>query len=343
MDVYDVAGYHLRGMVHGLSALGLPAELLMREAGIDRRALDDPEMRFAEAQLFGLWVHAERLYGKPEFGLALALNIPFGRLELVDYLVAACPDVGSGLECLARHARLCASGFYFKLAQGAHDAELGTTMVLEHRHGVELLPRSLVEYLWALLITRFRSICGAQIRPVLLLRALPAGPAALFREALGRSPELADTDALFVPHAQWQLSNPRRDPMLSRLLEAHASDVRARLPEEGFEATVRSAVVAALHLGDPSIQQVGARLGLSPRTLQRRMDAAGTTFQDLVDQVRRELALHYLSRTQLSLTEISDLLAYAEPSAFGRAFRRWTGHTPASFREQQRAARVSVS
>lgn len=334
MHGYDVAGYHVRGVVHGLFALGLDVHGLLRDAGIERRALEDPEARFAEAQLFALWLQAEQRYGKPAFGLALAMHIPFGRLELVDYLIAACPTVGAGIESLQHHAKLCASGFSFRLESDSRTSEPGKTVFLEHRHGVECLPRSLVEYLWMLVILRLRGACGSAFTPELALRKLPEGPTLAYRDALGRAPKQSDADAMFVSESQWQLENPRRDPCLRPLLEAHARDVSARLPEEGFQAAARYAVIAALHRGEPSITYVAARLGLTPRTLQRRLEDDATTFQELVDLVRRELALRYLEQTQLSLGEISALLAYAEPSAFGRAFRRWTGTTPAHFRRE---------
>jgi AraC-like DNA-binding protein len=121
--------------------------------------------------------------------------------------------------------------------------------------------------------------------------------------------------------------------MLSGLLHSHARDVTQRLPEAGFPAAALEAIEESLRHGDPAIRKVAARLGLTTRTLQRRLDESlGTTFHALVEQTRRDLSLRYLRETRLSLAEISGLLAYSEPSAFGRAFHRWTGTTPATFR-----------
>ncbi|MET0386875.1 MAG: AraC family transcriptional regulator ligand-binding domain-containing protein [Polyangiales bacterium] len=331
MQSYDIAGYHLRGMLQGFRRLGLDTDALLRQAQIESSILQNPEVRFDEAQVLALWMNAEASYAQPGFGLTLALHIPFGGLELVDYLVATCSSVGTGLECLDHHARLCASGFYFRIEEGGRESP-GKLLYLEHRHGIELLPRSLVEYLGSMVITRLRAFCGPYFQPLFRLRQAPEGPSAAYRDAYGRAPELGAGDVLFVTDAQWKLENPRRDPTLGTLLHAHARDVCERLPEADFESRVRSAIVEALHLGRTSIQHVGARLALSPRTLQRRLEENGTTFQAVFDAVRNEFAVHYLSSTQLSLTEISHLLAYTDPSTFGRAFRRWTGTSPAEFR-----------
>ena len=121
MRTYDVAGYHIRGLLHGLRALRLDVEQLLRDCSIDQATLDDTEVRFAELQVGMLWLYAQQRYGKPTFGFDLATRIPLGKLELIDYLVAACPTVGAGIECLVHHARLCASGFTYRIDDGVHD------------------------------------------------------------------------------------------------------------------------------------------------------------------------------------------------------------------------------
>lgn len=85
-----------------------------------------------------------------------------------------------------------------------------------------------------------------------------------------------------------------------------------------------------------TLRQVAQRLHLSERSLQRRLDAEGTRFADLVDEVRRELALRYIADERLALGEVAYLLGFAEPSPFHRAFKRWTGTTPTAARRARR-------
>lgn len=337
MQSYDVAGYHIRGLLEGLRILRIDVDRLLRDLSIDRTTLEDPEVRFAAPQVFMLWVYAQQRYGKPTFGFDLACRVPIGKLELIDYLVSACPTVGAGIECLVHHSRLCASGFSYRIDEVKHEGEAGKLLVADHHMPTAGLPSSMAEYSWTCLVARFRQVCGRAFAPVLFLRERPEAPAAEQLEVLGRLPVIGDQEALFVPYEQWELPNPRRDPMLQKLLIAHAKDVAARLPEDDFLSMLQGAIVAALHRGDPSIERVASRLGLTARTLQRRLEAEGTAFQELLDKLRQELAVRYLAGTRLSLTEIGNMLAYSDATAFGRAFRRWTGHSPAAYRERERA------
>lgn len=336
MHTYTVAGYQIRGLLDGLRSLQLDVDQLLRDCQIDRATLEDPEMRFAELQVGMLWLNAQARYGKPTFGFDLTTRIGFGKLELIDYLVGACPTIGAGIECLVHHSRLCASGFAYRIDEFTHEGVAGKRLVADHHRPVAALPFSMAEYSWGSLVARFRQFVSKDFRPVLWLRQRPQVSTAELLDVLGNIPEIGEEEALFVPNTQWEIENPRRDPMLHKLILAHAKDVASRLPESDFLSTLQAAIVSTMHQGDPSIGRVATRLGLTPRTLQRRLEAEGLAFQDVLEQLRREMALRYLA-SPLSLTEISALLAYADSSAFGRAFRRWTGRSPAAFRQEQRA------
>jgi AraC-like DNA-binding protein len=342
MHTNDIAGYHIRGLLHGLCALRLDVDQILRDSHIDRATLEDPEVRFAGLQVALLWMYAEQSYRKPTFGIDLASRIPFGRLELVDYLVGASPTIGAGLECLVHHSRLCASGFKYRIDNVTHDGVAGRRLVADHEQPIAALPPSMAEYTWGCMVIRARDMIGKGFTPVLTLRQRPQISNAELMDLLGHIPELGSEESLFVPNAQWDMENPRRDPMLHTLLKAHARDVEARLPADDFLSTLQGAIVSTMHQGDPSIVRVATRLGLTSRTLQRRLEADGLVFQKVLEDLRHEMALRYLDSSRLSITEVSQLLAYADASAFGRAFRRWTGHSPAAFRQRQRAEPMSV-
>jgi AraC-like DNA-binding protein len=101
---------------------------------------------------------------------------------------------------------------------------------------------------------------------------------------------------------------------------------------DGFVGRVQSFVADTLRERAPSLRAIARRLHMSPRTLQRRLEAYGTSFHALVDDLRRELALAYLADPRLSLAEISFLVRFSGRSAFHRAFRKWTGRTPLQHR-----------
>lgn len=329
----DIAGYHVRGAVAGLTAL-MPTAVagLLEVAQIVPVRLRQPEARFPEDQVLALLSAAAQHHGDPCFGLVLAQHIPLGRLELLDYLVLASPDVGTALEAMAHHAGLCASGFTYQLTRGQWADHEGVWVRLEHPLGLAALPHFVIEYLWGVLVYRIRSVCGGVFCPQLFLRQVRQQAQRSYRAVFGGVPELGEADEMFVPAEQWRLANPKCDPLLQELLSAHARDVMARLPQPGLLGAARAELAQALRLGEAGIEAVARRMGLSTRTLQRQLSAADCTYQELLDDVRRDQALRYMTHTRLSLKEISELLAYSEPSAFGRAFRRWTGNSPAAYR-----------
>ena len=339
MQTYDIAGYHLRGLVRGFAALDLDVEAMLREADIPKEALDDTERRFSEPQMGQLWMAAGRRWKRPEpLGLIVGTRIPFGALELIDYLIVGCKDVRESIETLVRYAALCASGFHYTIERIRLDDDEAFRIRLHHRQGIELVPPTIIEYLWTTLIWRFREHGNARFQPLVHLRHPPQAPLALYRQILGAVHFDQKHDELYVPVAQWALENPRRDPMLSSLLTRHANDVLERsVPKGGFLEGLRATIADAMRLGDVSIERTASRLDLTARTLQRRLAEQGCVYKTLVEEVRFEMARKYLTSTKLSLAEVSDLLAYSEQRAFQRAFLRWSGLTPAAYREAHRS------
>jgi AraC-like DNA-binding protein len=129
------------------------------------------------------------------------------------------------------------------------------------------------------------------------------------------------------------------DPLLSRVVVRHAEALLAERPAaETTAGTVRRMLTRLL--GDDeagcSLTAVSASLHMSERSLQRRLADEGVSFDALLDELRRELALRYLADEKVAIAEIAYLLGYSEPSAFHRAFKRWTGTTPAEARQQRR-------
>ena len=150
-----------------------------------------------------------------------------------------------------------------------------------------------------------------------------------------------DRDALLVASSSLEAPNQLGDPGLSRFFDLHlAAEVEAVEGEASSEGEAvpslyeQACQVVAQGLSDgvPSLSSVAKELGMSGRTLQRRLADQGATFQALVDESRRRLAKHLLRDTQYSLAEVAFLTGFAEQSSFTRAFRRWAGQTPRSYR-----------
>jgi AraC-like DNA-binding protein len=136
-----------------------------------------------------------------------------------------------------------------------------------------------------------------------------------------------------LSRATWDAPGRASSSELLRTLEAHADRLIAGLrTERALAADVARLVAEELQGGTLTLASIARRMAMSPRTLQRRLELEHTTFADVLDQTRRHFADAYLREPNLALTEIAYLLGFSEPSAFTRAFQRWYGVPPSTYR-----------
>jgi AraC-like DNA-binding protein len=144
-----------------------------------------------------------------------------------------------------------------------------------------------------------------------------------------------------VPIEMWNVPLRRRDPVLRQVLESQANGILARLPmRTGVASDVQRALAMKVVRGDTRIAAVARDLATSGRTLQRRLAEEGVSYQELLDEARKEAAARHVSEAALAICEVAYLLGYSEPAPFHRAFKRWYGMTPDVFRRTRRSAPV---
>jgi AraC-like DNA-binding protein len=122
---------------------------------------------------------------------------------------------------------------------------------------------------------------------------------------------------------------------LKHFLERSPADLLSR-PDEGDSLSSQlRRLLSRDNARWPDLEAVAAHLHISPQTLRRHLREEGTSFQELKDQLRRDIAIYHLGRADLSLQQIAEQLGFSEPSAFHRAFKKWTGVTPGAYRAQE--------
>ncbi|MGJ3231324.1 MAG: AraC family transcriptional regulator ligand-binding domain-containing protein [Oceanicaulis sp.] len=147
-------------------------------------------------------------------------------------------------------------------------------------------------------------------------------------------------DALLVSEDSLDAPNRLGDETIADFFDRHLENELASLtPEDGLEPRVRRAVAKVLSDGVPTLSAIASKLGIGSRTLQRRLTEQGHSFQSVVDAARHDLAKRLLSETDYTLAEIAFLTGFAEQSGFTRAFKRWAGRTPRSYRLGSGASR----
>ena len=154
-----------------------------------------------------------------------------------------------------------------------------------------------------------------------------------------------ETTEMLVSADQLALPVSAADPYLLAVLEQHADEVLARQAQarDGLRERVGRLLTQDLPKGVPTARHVASALHMSERTFARRLQAEGTSFRALVDDVRREMARSYLADPELSLAQVAYLIGYADQSAFSNSFRRWTGQSPRRFRSQHSSAAAGAT
>lgn len=193
----------------------------------------------------------------------------------------------------------------------------------------------------ALVLQRLRAFLGPQtdLVEVGLERNKPSDPS-LYREKMSRKVVFGQRmNWLRLPAELFDIRNPSGDEKLFRLMDLQCRSLRPeRSDTQSFRDELKDFILARVADNAIGLAEAAAYFRVSERTLQRRLAEAGTSINDLRDEVRRELASRLLSQTELSASEIAHRLGYSAPSAFSRSTVRWFGQTPRDYRKQTASA-----
>ena len=310
-----------------VGALDLSVDMVLRKAGVPLAMVGSRSSGSMPPDLyFRIWNACHDLYPGDDFALRLGQAMAQVPFTPAIFSVYCSKTVGSGLARLAIFKPLVGP-LRYNLEMRGDDLLIGLEPV---DRAIEI-PASLVLFDVVFLTTLLRATTATQLTPLKVTAAkddprvsafvgcrIDPGPAmTLLFSAEDVARPLVTRNA-----AMWQIFEPHlRVALADELLDA------------SIEVRVRNALLESLPAGGANVATVAAQMGLSSRSLQRRLSEAGISFSGLLDETRTRLAKRYLAATGLSTQEISYLLGYADPSSFFRAFRVSTGRTPLDFRE----------
>jgi AraC-like DNA-binding protein len=249
------------------------------------------------------------------------------RLGVVGQLLRRCASIRQALEIHASYGRLLDDDAQFRV----REAEGGVALCVDyagHRASWQELQ----------MIIATASIMLEQLAPDALravtFRGQPRYPLEEYHEHFGVPVSFdSEVNALWLERAVLDRRLVDHDPDLARCLEALAGRMLSELPsEDPLLERVRAAIVEELHASRGELEPVARRLAMSPRTLQRRLTERATTYQTVLVQARRAVADRILRDPKRTILDAADALGYADLPSFYRAFKRWTGQTPADWR-----------
>ena len=310
-----------------LSDLGVDSNAIAREAGLPDRVFDDPALFVQAARIADYLELAAVACRRPDFGLQHACRLPLGMLGQGWMIMRAAETVGEALMDFAHLYGMYTDAGYLRVEHCDEGLWLESSFLSVGRFGVVqmilltlgcvcLFVRENLSYRWQ--------------APEIHLVHVPDDPEP-FIEFFGPRIRFGqDRNAILFDNvtlaSRMGEGRERRD-VHQAMIKQNAGRGTAII------AQVKSLLSVMIRHDGCSIEIMGRALAVSPRTLQRRLSAAGTSYRRLVDEVRADLAWRHVKRSELSLRRVGELLGYDSPAAFSRAFRRWYRMSPRTARQ----------
>ncbi len=320
-------------VLHAATRLGLSREALLLDCGLTETQLLDPDARVPFTVQEHLWQLLGSRLHLTEPGLAIGVNLAPGPFSVLGYLLQSSQTLDDALKAGMRYQRLVGEGGEI------HVQELAEGLQIQYRplHPGQPATRTRVMALMACWVQMFDPL----LDDFYLISAQFAHgqPDDLdpYRKIFACDLQFDCAEyAIVLPHQLRNACLIQANQPLQALLRQHAEALLARLPGTGISTRVVALLGEQLAHGEPHRGELARALNLSERTLQRRLADEGCSYQQLLNDTRRQLAERHLSSGKLPAAEIALLLGYSEPSVFFRAFRQWTGLSPGGYR-----ARVS--
>ncbi len=319
------------GRITRLAALHVKAacdpKSLLARAGLSSKDIENPRARIGVHNQITFLELASEAVGDPLLGFHLAETFDPRELGLLYYVQASSVTLGEALGWMAR---------YISVAHEGLDASCVNRDGLKVRISYVGVPRHADRQQMEALITAVirigRQLTGLRLRPIHVGLAHPRCPAsAEFEAFLGLPVDFgAATDEIVFSASARDSPVVSADPYLNEALVSYweAALARRSRRQSSIRAAVENAILPLLPHGKARTAKVAEGLGVSSRTLSRRLAAEGLTFAQVLDEMRVDLAEGYLSDRSLSITHIAWLLGFQEASAFTHAYKRWTGKPP---------------
>jgi len=330
------AGYP-RALLDFAVSRGADRQMLIERSQIRLDDLKDQDNRIPLANYLALLKAGIELCNEPAISLLFGEAVRLQDISLVGLIGVAFDNVGSVRRQVNRYA---------PLTLDADDGGTADAIELVRENGDVWMKFTSEIYKDNPLLTESgfaRNVCGARA----LAASMPEFAHLTFPKAIrvthAEPSYRAEYDRIFgvplffgshmngflIDEAFLKMKLPRTNPYLSEIMSARAEKLLKSLEmSKTMRGRVENLLIPILHTGEASMDTIARKLGLSRQTLFRKLKAEGVTFEQVMDELRQKLALHYLNRKKVSVNQTAYLVGFSEPAAFSRAFKRWTGSSP---------------
>lgn len=306
--------------------------LFLERIGRSKVDFGNPETRIPREFAMELLEEATALTHDPLLGLHAAAQFEPGDLEVLEYAARSRPTLGEAMQCVARYAKLLDDAMEFSIERAG---ELAFWRFQISPGASSPVPVNEFVVATAIEFSKRNSATYETPLEVHFVHERPTYDFAAEYEKVFEAPVVfgAPSNAIVTKASRLEAPMLHANPRIAAAFEAHARQLLDGLSRtRGIAGRVRQEVMSQLQSGIVSMSETGSRLAMSVATLRRRLEEEGSTFSAIVDDVRKGLSKQYLSDASLSVTEIAFLLGFSNVTAFGRAFKRWTGVSPIAYR-----------
>jgi AraC-like DNA-binding protein len=312
---------------------GAEYDLLCQKVGLTPAMLQNPDARLPITQVQKLWKEAIDMTGDPHLALHLGESINTVAVGILAYVMMHCPTLGKALEKLCLYQDIVCDGSK-------------TTLTIENDLvylNLSQLSEDLIypHYAFESELSIYFSATKVMIGNYLPLKAVHFNyPQYISIEEYFRIFQtkniVFDSHFTGMVFEKKYLETPilNANPNLFSLFEVHAQDILSNLKSNtSIAEKVKKEILIELKGEEPTLLKIAKNLGIGVRSIQMKLKEEGVTFQQLLDEIRKNLATKHLKEGKLSTTDIAYLLGYSEPSVFFRSFKKWTGQTPTFYRK----------
>jgi len=318
-----------------LTKHNVPVAPLLRRAGLSEHDLDNRQNRVSAASQYRFFEHAAEAMDDGAFGLHLAKEADPREAGLLFYVMSAANDIGEALALFARYTRIVNEALRVKLVRAPEGVVAEIAFVGLSRHSA----KQATEFGVALIFKALREMSGRNIHPthVSFIHGRNSDLRS-FERFFRRPVEFgASGDRFSLSHETLALPLVTEDRYLLETLQPICDEAaKQRSTAIGsLRAAVENETQKLLPHGKAKRPIVARTLGLSERTLTRKLAEEGTTYEQVVDRLRQSLALQYIKERDISLSQVAWLLGYEGSTSFNHAFKRWTGVSPSLGRNEK--------
>ncbi len=337
-DPHIIAGW-VNAVAQALDARGLDSKAIFSSAGIDLGSARVPTARFPAAAMSQVYEIAHTATNDPSFGLSIAEYVHPTSLHALGFSLLASSTLESFCRRVVRYFRLVSTNAECQMERTATEYRLVMAPTIDgHQH----YPQDA----WMATLVRFiREIYRPDFAPlsVCLSRPLPREKVQRFEQFFRTTVTYGcPANRLIIDLRDMSVELPAANDELARQNDQVVMGLLARMERDDIIARVRALFIELLPSGECSKEKVAARLNMSDRSLQSKLASRNTSYRNLLNETRQELAELYIRQGRHSVSEVTYLLGFADVSSFSRAFRSWEGRSPSEYRDQSLGTRLKV-